>query len=153
MELLTDQRTAVGDLAAEPGIAVRQALRGQIAHLERQIASIVATTYPRLALEPDDRRAGVPRLLDTAELERRRDGLAGRYQALSRVVVERERQQQHARELLAKMVADPDGHRWLRITNAELGEPGCTVHESRPKLGILGMLMGWWRVKVSSGCP
>ncbi len=23
----------------------------------------------------------------------------------------------------------------------------------RPRYGLLGMLMGWWRVKISSGCP
>ena len=23
----------------------------------------------------------------------------------------------------------------------------------RPRLGLIGMLMGWWQVKLSSGCP
>jgi hypothetical protein len=23
----------------------------------------------------------------------------------------------------------------------------------RPRLGLIGMLMGWWRVVISSGCP
>ena len=36
---------------------------------------------------------------------------------------------------------------------ADVGEPGCGRWHSRPRLGLIGMLMGWWRVKVSSGCP
>ena len=36
---------------------------------------------------------------------------------------------------------------------ADLGEPGCGVWQVRPRLGIIGMLMGWWQVKLSSGCP
>jgi hypothetical protein len=23
----------------------------------------------------------------------------------------------------------------------------------RPRLGLIGMLCGWWQVKLSSGCP
>ena len=43
--------------------------------------------------------------------------------------------------------------KWLRISRDDIGEPGCGHWHSRPRLGPLGMLMGWWRVKVSSGCP
>jgi hypothetical protein len=39
------------------------------------------------------------------------------------------------------------------VSNEELGEPGCTRFQVRPRLGLLGMLMNWWRVVVSSGCP
>ena len=35
----------------------------------------------------------------------------------------------------------------------DLGEPGCGAWEVRPRLGLIGMLMGWWQVKLSSGCP
>ena len=57
------------------------------------------------------------------------------------------------RELLRQMLAAPAEHKWLRISRADVGEPGCGHWHSRPRLGPLGMLMGWWRVKVSSGCP
>ena len=57
------------------------------------------------------------------------------------------------RELLEQMLAAPAEHKWLRISRADVGEPGCGTWHSRPRLGPLGMLMGWWRVKVSSGCP
>ena len=52
-----------------------------------------------------------------------------------------------------RMLASPAEHKWLRISRADVGEPGCGHWHSRPRLGPLGMLMGWWRVKVSSGCP
>jgi hypothetical protein len=27
------------------------------------------------------------------------------------------------------------------------------VWHVRPRLGLVGMLAGWWQVKLSSGCP
>ena len=57
------------------------------------------------------------------------------------------------RELLRRMLAAPAEHKWVRVSREDLGEPGCGHWHSRPRLGPLGMLMGWWRVKVSSGCP
>jgi hypothetical protein len=51
------------------------------------------------------------------------------------------------------MLLDPGHHRWIRISQAELGEPGCGAYHVRPRLGLVGMLAGWWQVKVSSGCP
>jgi hypothetical protein len=51
------------------------------------------------------------------------------------------------------MLADPPAHKWRRLSNADLGRPGCTTYHVRPKAGVLGMLMGWWEVKVSGGCP
>jgi hypothetical protein len=58
-----------------------------------------------------------------------------------------------ARVELEQMLADPPAHKWRRVANHDLGVPGCTVYEVRPRLGPLGLLMDWWRVKVSSGCP
>jgi hypothetical protein len=51
------------------------------------------------------------------------------------------------------MLAEPAAHPWVYISRHDVGEPGCGGWHSRPRLGPLGMLMGWWRVKVSSGCP
>ena len=51
------------------------------------------------------------------------------------------------------MLAAPADFKWVQVSRADLGEPGCGHWHSRPRLGPLGMLMGWWRVKVSSGCP
>ena len=37
--------------------------------------------------------------------------------------------------------------------NEDIGEPGCQHWHVRPRWRPLGMLMNWWRVVVSSGCP
>jgi hypothetical protein len=51
------------------------------------------------------------------------------------------------------MLRDPARHRWVRLPVADLGERGCGAYHVRPRLGVVGMLMGWWHVKLSSGCP
>ena len=51
------------------------------------------------------------------------------------------------------MLLDPEGHRWVHVSNEDIGEPGCTHWHVRPRYGLLGMLMRWWRVVISSGCP
>jgi hypothetical protein len=58
-----------------------------------------------------------------------------------------------ARARVEEMLADPAGHRWARVRRDELGDPGCGAWEVRPRAGLLGMLLNWWRVKLSSGCP
>jgi hypothetical protein len=50
-------------------------------------------------------------------------------------------------------VSDPAGHRWERVDNETLGEPACGEVRVVPAWGPVGAIMGWWRVKVSSGCP
>ena len=51
------------------------------------------------------------------------------------------------------MLLAPGEHRHVRIAQRDLGEGGCGVWHVRPRLGLIGMLMGWWHVKLSSGCP
>jgi hypothetical protein len=144
-------------LLAPPGDerAARGSLRAQIAQLEGRLAAVVASTYPRVAVTPPtpERGAGGPRLLSLGELERERDRLADRVARAERVAGEQAGRQAEARARLAAMRADPPAHRWVRVANADLGVPGCTVYHVRPRLGPLGLLMDWWRVKVSSGCP
>ncbi len=107
----------------------RVELRRQIGRLEAQLASLFADAFPRIEID-----AGVaavssePRALGLGELEAIRDSLAD-------------------------MISEPRARMRLRISRADIGEPGCGHWHSRPRLGPLGMLMGWWRVKVSSGCP
>ena len=66
---------------------------------------------------------------------------------------EQEERQAVAAAELERMLADPPAHKWRRLTNADLGRPGCTTYHVRPRAGLLGMLMGWWQVKISGGCP
>ena len=133
--------------------AARGTLRDQISHLERELVSACLDACPRLTPPPPVRSLSAPRMLSLGELERVRDELAGR---LARVRGDADAQilrQAESRALLERMFADPPAHKWLRISNAQLGEPGCKHFHVRPRLGPVGLLAGWWHVKVSSGCP
>jgi hypothetical protein len=131
----------------------RRALRRQIARLERELAATAAEASPRDGIDWTLPAHGGPRLLGIGELERVRDDLAERLHAVSVALADRAQREAQARELLREMLRDPARHRFVRITQAELGEPGCGAYHVRPRLGVIGMLMGWWQVKVSSGCP
>ena len=61
--------------------------------------------------------------------------------------------QAEARLVIERMLLEPGRYRWVRVTNADIGEPGCKNWHVRPRLGLIGMLAGWWHVKISSGCP
>ena len=134
-------------------LAARRTLREQIARLERDLVSACLDACPRLNAPAPLRSYSGPRVLSLGELERTRDELADR---LSRVRDDADAQllrQAESRALLERMYADPPAHKWLRISNAQLGEPGCKHFHVRPRLGPIGLLAGWWHVKVSSGCP
>jgi hypothetical protein len=144
--------------AAPPGAdvderAARRALRGQIARLDRDIGLIVTASFPHLgAGAPAPALAG-PRLLSLGELERCRDALADCLATLRTAAALQALHQEEARALREAMLLAPGHHKWVRVTQAQVGEPGCGFWEVRPRLGLIGMLMGWWCVKVSSGCP
>lgn len=131
----------------------RRALRGQIRRLERQLAQLAVDVSPRDEVAWPIGSRGGPRLLGIGELERIRDDLAERLHAVRAVLAERAEREAAKRELLERMLRDPARHRFVRISAADVGEPGCGAWESRPRLGLIGMLMGWWHVKLSSGCP
>jgi hypothetical protein len=155
-----DERAAAGRTAA-PERAARAELRRQIVALERQLSDALATAFVHAtpdalasASAPAARRAaGAPRLLDLGELEAVRDALAARLgEARTMLSAVGERQEQ-ARLVREQMLREPHRHRFVRVARRDLGEPGCGYWEVRPRLGLVGMLMGWWQVKVSSGCP
>jgi hypothetical protein len=132
----------------------RAELRRQIGRLEAQLGSLVAEAFPRVRLDATVAAvSGEPRALGLGDLEAVRDSLATRIGTARRQLQERAELETRNRELLEKMLAAPAEHKWLRISRAEVGESGCGHWHSRPRLGPLGMLMGWWRVRVSSGCP
>lgn len=132
----------------------RAELRRQIGRLEAQLATLFAEAFPRLEIDAAvPAVAGEPRVLDLGELEAVRDSLADRISEARLRLRERAELETRNRELLERMLAAPAEHKWLRISRVDVGESGCGHWHSRPRLGPLGMLMGWWRVKVSSGCP
>jgi hypothetical protein len=136
--------------------AARRSLRDQIARLERELAGTLFAAFPHVAAAParsGSTAAAGPRLLGLGELERVRDDLVERVRRARVVVAERAELEADARALLEEMLRDPARHKWVRVPLADLGRRGCGAYQVRPRLGLVGMLMGWWRVKLSSGCP
>jgi hypothetical protein len=138
-------------VADERGARVE--LRRQIARLEWELGELFASAFPRKGIEWTVAPAGGPRLLGIGELEQVRDELAERIAEVRGVLHDRAYVETRNREVLERMIADPARFKWVRISNADVGEPACRHWHSRPRWGLLGMLMGWWRVKLSSGCP
>jgi hypothetical protein len=133
--------------------AARRALRTQIARLERDLASAVIAAYPHLPAGTASVSHAGPRLLGLAELERTRDALAGRLAEVREQAVRQGERQAEKRLLIERMLLDPGAYKWVRVSNGDIGEPGCKNWHVVPRLGIVGMLAGWWHVKISSGCP
>jgi hypothetical protein len=136
--------------------AARRTLRAQIARLDREVATACLDACPRIHPPPPApplRSLAGPRMLSLGELERVRDELASRLAGVHGAVAAQAEQQAESRVLLEDMLADPPAHKWMRISNAQLGEPGCKHYHVRPHLGPIGLLLSWWRVKISSGCP
>ena len=134
--------------------AARRSLRSQIVKLERELADAFLTAVPLGGLDTEPLvGASAPRLLDLGELELIRDHLAERLHAARSLIGERAEAQEAARVRLERMLLEPGKYRFHRITREQLGEPGCGAFHVRPRLGLIGMLMGWWQVKLSSGCP
>ncbi|MGN6587555.1 MAG: hypothetical protein ACTHKT_08815 [Solirubrobacterales bacterium] len=139
------------------GVDERQArleLRRQISRLEGELNALFGEAFGHTEIPHRvDAVAAAPRVLDLGELEAVRDRLAERIGEAQKAVAERSALEAANRELLREMLDAPQEFKWVRISRADVGEPGCGAWHSQPRLGPLGMLMGWWRVKVSSGCP
>lgn len=150
--------------SADAAAAARVQLRRQIVALEYRLREALlgclryadpaafAPAFAALDSAAARRRPG-PRLLDLGELEQVRDELAARLSATRAELHRRGERAERARLRLERMRLAPGRHRFARVTCAELGEGGCGVWQVRPRLGLIGMLMGWWEVKLSSGCP
>jgi hypothetical protein len=135
-------------------LAARRSLRSQIARLEREISDAFVTAYPMGGLEhPREEACPDPRLLDLGELERVRDELAERLRRARLTIAKLADVQAANRVYLERMLLEPAKHRFARVACKDVGEPGCGAWQVRPRLGLIGMLMGWWQVKLSSGCP
>src|SRR4051812_28632023 len=133
--------------------AARRSLLDQIAKLETELSALFCATYPRTGFEWNVRSHGGPRMLGIAELERIRDQLADRLGENRALLSDRSYVESRNRRLIEEMMLAPEKHKWMRIGNEDIGEPGCKYWEVRPRFGPIGMIMGWWHVKISSGCP
>lgn len=130
----------------------RRTLLAQIAHLDRSLSAAACEAFPdRIDLE--QLRPSGPRIQNLGQLELLRDRLVDSLREARATLAARELERAEARELLERMLLDPAKHRRVRISQRELGVGGCGVWSVMPRLGPMGRLMGWWRVKLSSGCP
>jgi hypothetical protein len=152
-DLLLHRGSGTAPLADADERRARAELRRQIGRLERQLGRLVGEAFPMPVETGVAARRPQARVLGLGELEAVRDALAARTSEARAALEERAGRHAANRELLERMLDSPSEFKWLRISRADVGEPGCGHWHSRPRLGLLGMLMGWWRVKVSSGCP
>ena len=134
--------------------AARRTLREQIARLERQLADAVVAAFPqtRLDIRPAG-AAGGPRVLSLGQLEDQRDALQMRLREVRGVLEARGAEVERNRVLLERMLLEPKRYKFARLHRADVDMGGCGAWQVRPRLGLIGMLMGWWQVKLSSGCP
>jgi hypothetical protein len=144
---LIPQRTLPDERAA------RRSLLDQIARLEQDLSQLFCSMWPRKDFTFSVAGRGGPRLLSLGELEGLRDDLAARVQHVRRTLSDRTYSEEQYRRLIEEMMLDPESHKWRRVSNEDIGEPGCRHWHVRPRWSFIGMLMGWWRVVISSGCP
>jgi hypothetical protein len=154
-QLVIDRGARAEDRGAHAGErAAKRSLRAQVARLEGELSAIVAEGFPFISAPvPIGGVFAGPHLLSLGELERSRDELAGRLQEFRRLAAGRAEHERRAHELLERMKLEPGRYRFVRLPVTDLGQGGCGVWEVRPRLGLIGMLAGWWQVKLSSGCP
>lgn len=153
---MPDVLTAPLPLRAPPEVderAARAAMRDQIARLEERLAGHVTTAFPRSPTPPRIGGSRGARLQTLAELEKRRDALDAAVADIQKQADATGARQERARGRLEAIMLDPAAHRWQRVSHEDIGEPGCRHYHARPRLGVLGLLMNWWRVIISSGCP
>jgi hypothetical protein len=162
MEALLDRPTTLVELPipAAPSRTVeldeqaaRRSLREQIARLERQLGAALASASPGLVLDIGVPAHGGARLLAFGELEALRDAMAERLREARAALAARAETHHRNRELVERMMLEPARYKFVRVSREDVGERSCGGWEVRPRLGLLGMLAGWWEVKLSSGCP
>jgi hypothetical protein len=130
--LIADPRPA--DRAAPAEAPARRTLRMQIARLESELIALPATA----SADPRRAKSAGAVLPSVEELERTRDELVRRIRERRFTGGE---EQERKRRLREEMLLDPAAHFGVTVSNAEVGEPGCTRWSS------------WFRLRISGGCP
>jgi hypothetical protein len=133
--------------------AARRSLREQIARLERELGAVLASSSPGLVPNVAVPAHGGPRLLALGHLEALRDTMADRLREARAALAAHAEAHRRNRELVERMMLEPARYKFVRVSREDIGERGCGGWEVRPRLGLIGMLAGWWEVKLSSGCP
>ena len=133
--------------------SARRDLLEQISRIESDLSALFCSAYPRGGFDWRVPSRGGPRMLSLYELEQLRDDLAERLHDVRRTLSDRTWVEEQNRRLIEEMMLEPEKHKWVRVGNEDIGERGCKHWHVRPRWGILGMMLNWWRVRISSGCP
>ena len=139
------------DVGAEADeAAARRELRRQIARLEAELAA-----YPEARTGEERHPLLRPKehLPTFDELAAIRDALMESLKEARLRADEKGKRESRARGRRERIVGDPEAHRWMRVGNEDCGDPGCGETRAVARWGPVGAIAGWWRVKVSSGCP
>lgn len=137
----------------QTGLAQRREFMRHIERLELDLQQVLSALTPRNRPQHSSAGKARPHLLSLTELELVRDALAIELSHAEDVLAVQIHSRHEKRSLLKRMTEEPVKFRWARVTTVDLGEPGCRSWEVVPKLGPVGMLANWWRVRISSGCP
>ncbi len=146
-----DREAELPDVGTEADeAAARRELRRQIARLEAELAA-----YPEARSGHDRHPLLRPKahVADFAELSATRDEMMALLREARRRAESRGKREARSRGRREQILGDPEAHRWERVGNEECGDPGCGELRAVPRFGPIGAVAGWWRVKVSSGCP
>jgi hypothetical protein len=108
---------------------------------------------PAAAAGPHPQAKAGPRLLGLGELEETRDELVGRLQRLRSSFTTHADEQDRRRVLLEQILVEPEAFPLAVLKLNDPGSRSCGYYQVRPRMGLIGMLRGWWHVKLSSGCP
>lgn len=151
MPLLEEHRVSIPAVVDET--AARRELRRQIADLERQLGDAIVTAFPHTTVDVQVPGRSGPRVLELGDLELQRDALGAKLREVRAALAERSRRVEGNRVLLERMLLEPKRYKFARLYRSDVDMGGCGAYEVRPRLGLIGMMMGWWHVKLSSGCP
>jgi hypothetical protein len=135
------------------GLDQRLEFMRHIERLELDLQQVLSALSPRNRPLPSSNGRARPHLLSMTELELVRDALSIELSRAEAALSTQIHTRREKRTLLRRMTEEPVKFRWARVTTIDLGEPGCKSWEVVPKLGPVGMLANWWRVRISSGCP
>jgi hypothetical protein len=150
----SDDALLEGRVQLDAELAARRSLRGQIARLDQELSDLQLGGFPHVRVGGGEASVrSAPRLASLATLEAQRDALVRRLRDAEAATAAHVEHERAARALLAAMQLEPGRYKFVRLRAADVGEAGCGVWHVRPRLGIIGMLAGWWQVKLSSGCP
>ena len=151
MPLLEEHRVSAPTTVDET--AARRELRDQIARLERQLSDALVSAFPHTTVDVQIPGRSGPRVLPLGDLELQRDALQAKLREVRTALAERSARVEANRVLLERMLLDPKRYKFARLYRSDMDLGGCGAYQVRPRLGLIGMLMGWWHVKLSSGCP